>query len=186
MWLETVFITSQVNNRSSDIWSQMVWAGVFFQGKKRMSWEDDIRSKRAGLQWESDRDLLSNSGSRKEKSWSKSVGKRLQRAGARSRGTGGVRDELVSYCEGCRTWSSQRWEQKPIEWAKVSNLPTEEMLLGFFFDTGLGQSPLVFWVRWKCPLFSIAIIWAFSSEPCIQYYKSVNSLIEKVLFLYSV
>lgn len=55
----------------------MVGAGILFQGKKRMNREDGMRSKRAGLQWESDRDFLSNSGSRKENPWSKSVEKWL-------------------------------------------------------------------------------------------------------------
>ena len=52
----------------------MVRAGVFFQGKKRVNSKDERRSKCAGLQWESGRDLLSNSGSRKE-NWNESVGR---------------------------------------------------------------------------------------------------------------
>ena len=49
-------------------------------------------------------------------------------------------DELVSYCEGCWT-QSRSWEQKPIERAKINNLPVEAV--GFCFAAGLRQSTVV-------------------------------------------
>lgn len=138
--------------------------GLESDGLSKCMWrkeKSEVRKERARLLWESAKDLLSNSGWR-ENSWSKSRGKWCV--------------VHLYVIEGdAELGCPEGWEQNP-----------GRCCWDFALVLGSGSPcSLLTEVKFFCFPLQLSVTWPLHSKPRTQYCKSVNSLIEKVLLLWS-